>query len=209
VILLLSNKLKKQVKDGVETVTDLKSDAKYQFFEIAQSGNNHICGAELDSPHFHTSAEGYESVLESEIVITYKQGEITKTLRRLLTYDLQRGNFWEDEEFSVGDMDAEDELYKNKARKPDTDLLECEFEVGEEGLMNALKESANDASLPLNVEKSDKNTSTENSENKNSNYMNFVSASAGAVAVILIYFAYSKTCAPKPEEYTALLGDDQ
>merc|ERR1712062_156240 len=79
----------KQVKDGVETVTDLKSDAEYQFVEIAQSGNNHICGAELDSPHFHTSAEGYESVLESEIVITYKQGEITKTLRRLLTYDLQ------------------------------------------------------------------------------------------------------------------------
>merc|ERR1711972_354253 len=43
--------------------------------------NTHICGAELESHHFHISVDGYDTLLETEILITYDQ---TNTRRKLI-----------------------------------------------------------------------------------------------------------------------------
>merc|ERR1711972_876757 len=71
----------KQTKNGVTTTTDLKAEVKYAFMEKKAELNNHICGAELESHHFHISVDGYDTVLETEILITYDQ---TNTRRKLI-----------------------------------------------------------------------------------------------------------------------------
>merc|ERR1711874_788607 len=84
--------------------TDLKAEAKYAFTEYNRTGNTHVCGAELESHHFHVSVDGYDTVLETEILIAYDQ---TNTRRHLVSIPITK-NMWYDEVWDAEEMDFED-----------------------------------------------------------------------------------------------------
>jgi len=137
----------KQTKNGALETTDLKAEVKYAFEQKPAVSNSVICGAELESHHFHISVDGYDTVLETEIVITYSQ---TRRIRRKLVTIPLSGNrfgaayeklnlksFAEDpqalffdhdiqlnkEEMSIGDVKPNeiDQAFRNAERSPDTD----------------------------------------------------------------------------------------
>jgi hypothetical protein len=125
----------KQTKAGQTTETDLKAEAKYAFVESVSTtpANSHVCGAELESHHFHVSVDGYDTLLETEILIHYDQ---TNTRRKLvqipLTKDLWSAAGYDMEhEYSIGaaEMSAEDLEFQNTKRAPDQDDMVVELFV--------------------------------------------------------------------------------
>jgi len=124
-----------QEKDQQETITDMMAEAKYAFVEIPSNTiNTHICGAELESHHFHISVEGYHTRLETEIEITYEQGN---TRRKLIQIPLTRqmleaaGYYDIEYETAIGmsDLSEEDLEFQNTKREPDTDDMVVEMYV--------------------------------------------------------------------------------
>jgi len=138
----------KQTKDSKTSVTDMKAELKYAFVQRKHptAKNTHICGAELESHHFHVSVDGYDTVLETEILITYNQ---TNTRRQLISVPLSEA-MWDDEimnvmedEFGLGDddfvevgvatqYDETDLAFQNAKRAPDTDDMTCDLFVEDE-----------------------------------------------------------------------------
>jgi hypothetical protein len=132
----------KQTKAGQTTETDLKAEAKYNYVELNSTtpANSHICGAELESHHFHVSVDGYDTLLETEILIHYDQ---TNTRRKLIQIPFTK-EMWEaagydmEYEVSVGDaeLSEEDLAFQNTKRAPDQDdmvvdlFIEAEKSVG-------------------------------------------------------------------------------
>jgi len=126
----------KQTKNGNTEVTDMKAELKYAFMEkkvIPAQKNTHICGAELESHHFHVSVDGYDTVLETEILISYDQ---TNTRRKLISIPLSKSmlddEMWDVEvgmsddgieEVGVGiaQYDHTDQEFRNTKRAPDQD----------------------------------------------------------------------------------------
>jgi len=118
----------KQTKNGQVTTTDLKAESKYNFEEVAQTAgsNKHICGAELESHHFHVSVDGYDTVLETEILITYDQ---TNTRRMLVSTPLTKDYFEEAALAEAAALDDEDMKFRNTPRAPDADDMTAEMVI--------------------------------------------------------------------------------
>jgi len=126
----------KQTKDGKETVTDMKAEAKYNFEEIKSTtpANSHICGAELESHHFHISVDGYDTLLETEILIEYDQTNTRRELIQIpLTKDLWEAAGYNSEDFEdqlgSAEMSEEDLEFQNTKRSPDLDDMVVEMWV--------------------------------------------------------------------------------
>jgi hypothetical protein len=117
----------KQTK-GDKTQETNMMETRYNFLQTTaeeDAVNEHTCGAELEATHFHKSEAGYDTLLESNIKIEYVQGH-TQTRRLLLNVPNGMMNKKSFGEFSVGEASSDDmidEMYKNTARKPDTDDL--------------------------------------------------------------------------------------
>jgi len=79
--------------------TDLKADAKYNYQEFNFTGNAHVCSAEIESPHFHRTVEGYDTNLLVDVVITYESGTVR---RRTLSLEVPM-NAEQLEETDLGD----------------------------------------------------------------------------------------------------------
>merc|ERR1712079_304821 len=88
------------------------------------TGDTHLCGAELESHHFHVSVDGYDTILETEIIIDYDQ---TNQRRKLVRIPLTRDMLYEagylNDETQVGStqMSDEDLAFRNTKRAPDED----------------------------------------------------------------------------------------
>jgi len=130
-----------QEKDNQEIVTDMKAETKYNFVELKSTvpKDSHICGAELESHHFHVSVDGYHTTLETEIEIEYDQKNTRRHLIRTpLTRDmLQAAGYYENEvEVGSAEFSEEDLMYQNTKRAPETDdmvlemFIEAEKSVG-------------------------------------------------------------------------------
>lgn len=121
----------KQTKNGAVTTTDLKAETKYNFEEVVQTGNNHVCGAELESHHFEVSINGYDTLLETEILITYDQ---TNTRRLLISMPLEKGAGPEEGEVQLASvLDDKDYMFRNTPRAPDIDEMTAELYIEAEG----------------------------------------------------------------------------
>lgn len=134
----------KQTKAGNIIETDLKAEVKYAFMQkspmVINAGkevkdiNKHICGAELESHHFHVSVDGYDTILETEILIEYNQAN---TRRYLLQIPLSEASRFDDEimessymkEIGLGASGAtysdEDKQFREAKREPDQDNMVC------------------------------------------------------------------------------------
>jgi len=136
----------KQTKNGNTEVTDMKAELKYAFMQKSpmitnaagnevKEVNKHICGAELESHHFHVSVDGYDTVLETEILIEYDQ---TNTRRHLLQIPLSKASMFDDMgEAEVGasaEYSDEDMAFREAKREPDQDDMTCEMFVEPESV---------------------------------------------------------------------------
>merc|ERR1712062_967854 len=69
-----------QTKEGKPSKTDMKEkkdgsdEYKYNFYQGATSSNTVICGAELESHHFHLFSEGYYTSFVIQIEVSYVEG---------------------------------------------------------------------------------------------------------------------------------------
>lgn len=131
----------KQTKGGLSTVTDMKGENKYKFVEQKHALNKHVCGAELESHHFHVSVDGFDTQLETEIEIHYAQTNTTR--RRLISIPLSKAMFDDPEEVGVGasdtgaQLDKTDKEFRETPRTPDTDdmivkmYIDAEYQLAE------------------------------------------------------------------------------
>jgi len=109
---------------GDDEVTNMMEDI-YKFEQTATDlANTAICSAELESPHFHVSLDGWETELEIELSITYVQGKQENVLlrRRLMG----KNNL---KETAVSDADHEDEFFANAKREPEEKNVNCGFSI--------------------------------------------------------------------------------
>jgi hypothetical protein len=134
---------------GAVEKTDLKGDDMYNFREFNLTGsknkNKHICSAELESPHFHKTADGYTSVLIADVEITYEDGSkvrriLKKTdnaIDRLRKQKYLEGRFKEEEIFDVMENEEEvgddllDDYYSNKEHAPEEKDMSVEMFIGD------------------------------------------------------------------------------
>jgi len=133
---------------GRDVPTDMMAEEKYDFQEYAVTDangnkvqNNWICSAEIQSPHFHKTADGYKSNLAVNVTIDYETDAGTRR-RQLTLHHPGFSNFptmgdemllgdseipiLEDEEESVG-LNEEDEYYENKMHDPEQTDFSKEF----------------------------------------------------------------------------------
>merc|ERR1719461_1029924 len=98
--------------DAPLQITNMKQDA-YNFVETQAGTNTVICGAELESPHFHASEAGEHTVLKIDIKVNYVQGTQTDVRRRSLAIP----------------MGSQEEALASEERPADTDSLMIEFDI--------------------------------------------------------------------------------
>jgi len=131
---------------GKPEVTDLKSDKDYDFheFNLTDANGNviqnvHVCAAELQSPHFHRTADGYKSVLTANVTVEYETN--AGTIRRQLNLhhssysnldEMMLGEsnipILDIEEESIGESE-EDQYYENKVHDPEKTDLSAQFTI--------------------------------------------------------------------------------
>jgi len=123
-----------QLKNGKEMITDLKeknSDDTYKYDFQAPEGsttNTQICGAELEAAHFYKSIEGYDTTLESQITITYVNGN-QYTQRRILKLPFNdEVNFDAFDDFKESAVGSTEEFDKME-REPDSETLDLKFVI--------------------------------------------------------------------------------
>merc|ERR1712226_1601433 len=113
------------------------AELKYNFEQQKHALNQHICGAELESHHFHINVDGYDTQLETEIEIVYEEGTVR---RQLISLPLSESSFDLEDEFDVGNgaqLDEIDMEFRNTPRAPDTDdmivklYIEAEAQIAE------------------------------------------------------------------------------
>jgi len=121
--------------------TDLKADKLYDYQEYnltdvngALVANTRVCSAELQSPHFHRTDEGYQSILTAKVQIEYETDLGTMT-RRMLRFELGIGDqpvthkeMALGEEASVG-QNEEDAYYARKGHDSESKDLSVEMSI--------------------------------------------------------------------------------
>merc|ERR1712187_382907 len=109
-------------------------DKKYSPYEAQAGTNSVICGAELESTHFHVTADGYRTDVSIGIIVNYVQGK-QADIRRVLV-NIPFGNSKE-EEVQVGTdnltwtLEEETEVEVGE-REPDKSAIDFDFEIIDE-----------------------------------------------------------------------------
>jgi len=127
-----------QKKDGNSTTikTNMKEkkvdtdEYSYNFYQGPTLNNVVICGAELESHHFHVSSEGYDTTLEIQIEVTYEEGVQKNITRRFLSIPISN-SMNDDAKLSTPQRDADQKVVSTEIWITD----EVESNVGGENLI--------------------------------------------------------------------------